>query len=527
MKRTLITIVGMILFIVVAYFVYDLLKASLSPCETIFEQTSLQLTTKLNVVQTSGEVLVGREKVQELTEAAQVTALNLKACCIVLNAGKVDSGQFLQCKDATKRYEAQVDTVIAKIGAAEEAKAAGNAQAVAQQTEQIREAVDAAKTISEDFGRDVDAISKPGVVTEQPATVAQQPGAERKAATDSGLKLTAVLRSGADALAEGVIFEVYEAKKDLEGKRHKITHSYDAQPLFKLPAGRYYVVASHGAANATAEVEVGAGGLTEQILTLNAGYLRLASIAVDGAEQLDRDLSYEVFAARKDLQGNRQKITHSYDAQPLFKLPAGGYHVAVSHGSANASAEVEVAAGELTEHVLTLNVGYLRVFSVPVEGGQRLEDGVAYEVFEARKDLAGNRQKVTYSYDGQPLFKLPAGRYYVAAALGSAYGSAEVEVRAGELAEQVLNLNAGYLRVSSTAGGGRKLDRNVTYEVYEAEKDVEGNRRKLTYSYDAEPLFKLPAGRYYVVAGHNDVYANAEVELAAGESKDVTMEIGK
>jgi hypothetical protein len=67
------------------------MKRTLSPCDTIFEQTSARLSTKLNLVEVDGEVVIGNEKIQELSEAAQVTVLNLKTCCIVLNAGEFDS----------------------------------------------------------------------------------------------------------------------------------------------------------------------------------------------------------------------------------------------------------------------------------------------------------------------------------------------------------------------------------------------------------------------------------------------------
>jgi hypothetical protein len=113
MKRTLIILSGTIAILVIAFFVYDLLKGIVSPCETIFQQTSVQLRNKLELINTEQEAFIGKEKIQDLTEAAQVTALNLKTCCIVLKAGNVDSNQFLQCKDTAKKYEEKVEHVIA------------------------------------------------------------------------------------------------------------------------------------------------------------------------------------------------------------------------------------------------------------------------------------------------------------------------------------------------------------------------------------------------------------------------------
>ncbi len=159
MKRTLIALSGMITILVIAYLAYDLTKGVISPCETIFEQSSIQIGAKLKLVESQGEVLIGREKIQDLTEAAQVTALNLKTCCIVLDAGNVDAKQFLNCKESAKEYETKVDTVIAQLEEAEVARKAGNRKVLEDRISKINETLEDAKSVSAEFQRDVEAIS--------------------------------------------------------------------------------------------------------------------------------------------------------------------------------------------------------------------------------------------------------------------------------------------------------------------------------------------------------------------------------
>jgi hypothetical protein len=262
MKRTLIILSGTITILVIAFFTYDLLKGMVSPCETIFQQTAVQLGTKLKLIETEQEAFIGKEKIQDLTEAAQVTALNLKTCCLVLRAGNVDSNQFLQCKDTTKKYEEKVERVIAQTEQAEAAKREGNTKVFNEKVQQIHLSVDEAMRISEAFQNQVGVISKdrqPKSVQGEPVQAETQPRPVRAPASESALKLTAILAEGSEPLTRNLTYNVYEAKKDPEGKRKYVAHSYDAAPLFRLPAGRYYVTVEYRGANASRDVEVAAG----------------------------------------------------------------------------------------------------------------------------------------------------------------------------------------------------------------------------------------------------------------------------
>jgi hypothetical protein len=196
---------------------------------------------------------------------------------------------------------------------------------------------------------------QPESVKEKPVLQAPtQPSPTLAPASESGLKLTAIPAEGSDPLTRDLYYEIYEAKKDLEGVRKRVDYSRDAAPLFKLPAGRYYVTVTHGNAYASTEVEVAAGQETQQTLNLKAGYLQLSSILAQYKEPLERDLYYEIYEAKKDFQGKRKRVDYSRDAAPLFKLPAERYYVTVIYGDASASTEVEIAAGE--RHELKLEI---------------------------------------------------------------------------------------------------------------------------------------------------------------------------
>ena len=171
-------VAGVLLSMVVVYFGYDYLITSGSPCETIFRQTSIKLSSKISFLKTNGEVQIGREPLTELTERAQMTALNLKTCCTVLDTGKLNPEQFLQCKAKARAYEARVDgivTAVRRLGVPGTGAAAANAGSssnaddasslpapatAAEAKAKIAKEIQAARAISQDFNNAVVAVRK-------------------------------------------------------------------------------------------------------------------------------------------------------------------------------------------------------------------------------------------------------------------------------------------------------------------------------------------------------------------------------
>ena len=163
------------------------------------------------------------------------------------------------------------------------------------------------------------------------------------------LQLAAVLADRGEALS-GVAYEVYGAAADLEGNRKRITESHhqsEASARFLLPAGRYFVRAAYGLGSANAEIEVTPAATTQQILNLRAGILQLTAISADRGEPLS-GVAYEVYAAARDVEGNRKHITgsnHDSEVSARFLLPAARYFVTAAHSDGNANAETVVTAG--------------------------------------------------------------------------------------------------------------------------------------------------------------------------------------
>ena len=150
----------------VVYLGYDVAKGRLSPCEAIFQETSVGLSTRIRFLKTEGALQIGRERLTDLDERAQMAALNLKTCCTVLDAGRLDPEQFLQCKGSTRAYAARLADIAdlvrkaVKDGMTTSAIATSAAPSPAAKQQRIDSEIAAAQEISRTFNREVVAVRK-------------------------------------------------------------------------------------------------------------------------------------------------------------------------------------------------------------------------------------------------------------------------------------------------------------------------------------------------------------------------------
>jgi hypothetical protein len=350
---------------------------------------------------------------------------------------------------------------------------------------------------------------------------------------ETALRVYAVLTRDGEKVQSGVRYEVYDAAKDAEGKRKSVASSspYEGPPKFALSPGRYVVSATYGSASASTEIDIAAKTIVLQTLNLRAGVLKLSSVLAAGSSPLTSGVRYEVFEWKKDVEGNRKEIASSskYEDPPRFALSAGKYFVSATYGSASSRADIEVAPGQTVIRALELNAGVLSLSTILGAGTEPLMSGVEYEVFDATKDPEGNRKHIAGSsrYEDPPRFPLPAGRYVVTAKYGAASTNIEIDMRAGATERRVLNLRAGVLALSTVTAGNQPLAKGVAYDVYEYDKDVEGNRKRVTGSsrYEDPPRLPVPLGRYYITASADSGKGEADVAVTEGQLQQVQLRL--
>jgi Ca-activated chloride channel family protein len=128
----------------------------------------------------------------------------------------------------------------------------------------------------------------------------------------------------------------------------------------------------------------------------------------------------------------------------------------------------------------------------------------------------------------EPLFRLNQGRYYITAQHDDAQTAMEVTVAPGEQKQVTMNLNAGYLKLRAVLKqGAPPVTEQMYWHVYDAQTDINGNRKEITHSGHVEPLFRLNQGRYYITAQHDDAQTAMEITVAPGEQKQITLDFSK
>ncbi|GEP41233.1 VWA domain-containing protein [Brevifollis gellanilyticus] len=326
------------------------------------------------------------------------------------------------------------------------------------------------------------------------------------------VKLAVVMEEGGTPVSKEVAWDVY-GEADAEGNRPKAAYSYDAQPTLSLPAGKFEVEAQVGNAKGKATIVIEAGKTIEKTLTLGAGRVKLSALAVEGAEPVANELTWDILGP-PDAEGNRPKVAYSYDAQPTISLPAGKYTVHVQWGAALMKKDIEISAGKLVEVPIAMNAGTLALSALMGEGAEPAPDGLTWDVF-GEPNAEGERPKATYSYDAQPKVRLVAGKYLVTVNRGGVTVSKEVEVTGGKMTSSAVILNAGTLKLSSSTPG--------TWELL-GPQDAEGNRKKFTYSYDANFKVAVPAGKVLVVRSEGQKKAEQEIEVKPNTLTELTLD---
>jgi Ca-activated chloride channel homolog len=159
------------------------------------------------------------------------------------------------------------------------------------------------------------------------------------------IEVSAVFAEGGEVVPEGAAVELLEGKADLEGKFKWLTTEYKAPSKFSTPAGQYRISVKQDYAVAIATVDLKSGGVEKLLVNLNAGYLALTA---QGAK------TFEVYTAKKKLDGSRELLATEYGDNLNKAFNAGSYHVVIygENDSVISEKDFDVKAGERTEATL-------------------------------------------------------------------------------------------------------------------------------------------------------------------------------
>jgi Ca-activated chloride channel family protein len=150
----------------------------------------------------------------------------------------------------------------------------------------------------------------------------------------------------------GLAVNLYKAKKAIDGSREEVAYGYGPGGEFQLPPGDYVAVAQMDEAEAEVPFTIAGGDRVEVNVVLDAGVVALDMPDIAG---------FNIYAAAKDIQGNRREVGYGYDAQYQTTLKAGDYVVVTRYGDdSETETEFTVTAGERVEVLAEQSAGKVK-----------------------------------------------------------------------------------------------------------------------------------------------------------------------
>ncbi len=249
--------------------------------------------------------------------------------------------------------------------------------------------------------------------------------------------------------------------------------------------------------------------------------VRLVAVLSDKGPEVEKGLGWKITEPKPNQDGSYKNITYTSNAKPVLKLASGTYRVHVKTGDASAETIIEVDASKAVEHRLNLNAGYLKLAAFLKEGGSRVDKGLGWRITEPKANLEGAYKNVSYQSSAVPLFILPQGTYRVLVKTGDASAVTQVDVKADEITEQAVPLNAGYLKLAAfNKEGGKRYDSGLGWRITEPKPNLEGTYKNVSYQSSAVPLFILPEGSYRVYVKIGNASTAVQVEVKADEATE-------
>jgi hypothetical protein len=156
-----------------------------------------------------------------------------------------------------------------------------------------------------------------------------------------GIKLAAVLVSGARLSQSSVRFDILSDEEDQFGNRRMVIENAKPGLVIRLNAGAYHIVSLYGDANATVRVDVTVepGKITEATIKHAAAAITFKLVQSAGGEAL-ADTQWSILTTTGDV------VKENAGALPTHILSVGNYAVVAKHSGESYTSKFDVVAGK-------------------------------------------------------------------------------------------------------------------------------------------------------------------------------------
>jgi hypothetical protein len=254
-------------------------------------------------------------------------------------------------------------------------------------------------------------------------------------------------------------------------------------------------------------------------LMVPAGKAALALNARFGkdAPLIDGGLTWRVYGAKADANGNYPLVQEEKTPSPTLVLPAGSYVVHVGFGLASAVKPVTLN-GPTVRETFDLPAGGLRlegrVGDALIPAGQ-----ISFNVFKGSQFEPGDRRPIAEHVAAGGVVVVPEGTYYIVSNYGDANAMvrSDIRVAAGKLTDVTVTHRAAAITLKLVAAKGGEALANTAWSVLTPGGDV------IKESIGAFPRVILAEGEYRAIARNEGKVFEREFKVVTGVDGDVEV----
>lgn len=347
------------------------------------------------------------------------------------------------------------------------------------------------------------------VAAPAPAPAPEPAPAPPPAKVEYNLMPNTVLKAGGPAPTIDVYYQVFKVS-DAGQRGDPVDSGYNA---FRstLEPGKYILSSESGNAKANDQtITITADKIAKPVFVLNAGEITLRALPSPGAEP-DGDAQLII-----DYPGDGESTANFGQVKTV--VAAGDTIVTVKLGAGEAVETLQVAAGQIIDKDIIIGTGKAVTDAYYTAGGEKVDSGdLSWKIFKAKKNLDGSRDQASYGFGPAVEYDLPAGDYVALAEMQAAAVEQPFSVKVGERIDVAVVLNAGVVAIS--APGGEE------FRLFEAKKNLQGERKQVSYGFGEAMQTTLAAGDYVVVTRFAADKPESETPFTvkAGERTEVAV----